>query len=230
MSFDKNSITFLPKPTVQNFADIEGQRFERLTALGIIEKRGGKLLWLCQCDCGNTVSIPTNNLRNGHTRSCGCLRKETTKQRSITHGMTETTEYVSYCHAKARCTNPNDKRYNRYGERGIEFRFQSFEEMLNDIGLKPSPELTLNRIDNDGHYEKGNVAWGDWEEQNNNRSDNVRLTYNGKTQTQMQWSRELNIHRKVLERRRQKGWSDEQVLGTPYVYKKHYPQSSTDNA
>lgn len=88
------------------------------------------------------------------------------------HGASGTPEYAAFIAAKYRCTNPNGPDYVRYGGRGIEFRFSSFEEFLdalktedNPTGLRPSPELTLDRIDNDGHYEIGNVRWATWEQQ-----------------------------------------------------------------
>lgn len=70
-----------------------------------------------------------------------------------------TPEYFAYHNAKQRCQNINNKNYRDYGGRGIEFRFKSFEEFIGHIGLKPSPNLTLDRIKNEGHYKKGNVRW-----------------------------------------------------------------------
>jgi len=74
-------------------------------------------------------------------------------------GGTGSPEYKAYQAARQRCTNPNYPRFDDWGGRGIEFRFTSFEEFLAEVGLKPSPVLTLDRIENDGHYEHGNVKW-----------------------------------------------------------------------
>jgi hypothetical protein len=85
-------------------------------------------------------------------------------------------EYAAYQQARQRCTNPNNPWYLSYGGRGIEFRFKSFEEFVEHIGLKPSPELSLDRKDNDGHYEKGNVRWATQSEQNSNKKRRQLVT------------------------------------------------------
>ena len=74
-----------------------------------------------------------------------------------------------YAAAKQRCTNPKNNSYKNYGGRGIEMRFKSCRELLDEIGHRPSPELSLDRINNDGHYEKGNVRWATILVQANNR-------------------------------------------------------------
>jgi hypothetical protein len=115
------------------------------------------------------------------------------KQSRLRHGHTfwnhakgridHTPEYGAYQDAKQRCTNPNIKSYENYGGRGIEFRFASFEEFLealktpdNPTGLRPVGELengralySLDRIDNDGHYERGNIRWATKPQQQQNR-------------------------------------------------------------
>lgn len=80
-----------------------------------------------------------------------------------------TTEYRSYIHAKGRCECVTNNRYNYYGGRGITFRFNSFKEFLQEVGLKPTPKHSLERINNDGHYESGNVKWATASEQIKNR-------------------------------------------------------------
>ena len=101
--------------------------------------------------------MPSNNLHSGHTQSCGCYSKEAIHAER--HGMSDTPEYHAYTDAQQRCLNPNNPGYPYYGGRGIEFRFNSFEEFFAELGTKASPDLELDRIDNDGHYEVGNVRW-----------------------------------------------------------------------
>ena len=160
-------------------SDLSGQRFGRLVALWPAGRRKtGKstcTVWACQCDDGNVTVVTVGNLTMGKARSCGCLRSETTKRLRTSHGHSRvgqhTTENMAYWAARRRCLSPKSHNYYRYGGRGIEFRFKSFEEFLGDIGLKPSPELTLDRKNPDGHYEPGNVRWATMLEQRHNRSN-----------------------------------------------------------
>src|ERR1700676_2787012 len=88
---------------------------------------------------------------------------------NTTHGMTLSPEYKAYQMAEQRCTNLKDKRYADYGGRGIEFRFASFEEFYKCIGPRPSSKHSLDRVKNEGHYEKGNVRWATPSEQQQNK-------------------------------------------------------------
>jgi hypothetical protein len=82
----------------------------------------------------------------------------------------QTTEFMAYRGAENRCTNPNSDNWERYGGRGIKFLFESFEAFMDEIGPKPSPELQLDRINNDGNYEPGNVRWATALENTHNRA------------------------------------------------------------
>lgn len=149
-----------------------GQRFGSLTVIGLVNIPE-ESVWLCLCDCGKFVRVKGGNLRSGNTRSCGCGRTEKTRTRSLTHGATvnktPSPEYRAYQHAKQRCTNPNDAKYRIYGGRGIEFRFASFPAFFKAVGPRPSSAHSLDRIDNNGHYETGNVRWATATQQANNR-------------------------------------------------------------
>ena len=94
--------------------------------------------------------------------------------------------------ARQRCNNPNDKRFPQYGGRGIEFRFNSFDHFILHIGPRPEG-MTLERIDNDGHYEEGNVRWATHSEQACNRSNTRKYTYQGKTMSCLGWANELGV-------------------------------------
>lgn len=122
-----------------------------------------------QCDCGNRKVILEKHVKAGLILSCRCLQAENTGNRFRKHGAAETDEYRIFRAAKSRCTNPNVKRYKDYGGRGIEFRFASFEEFYEALGPRPSPKHSIDRIDNNGHYEKGNVRWATQVIQNNNQ-------------------------------------------------------------
>jgi hypothetical protein len=126
-------------------------------------------MWNCICDCQGEAVVAGGNLKRGITRSCGCLLGETLVARNYRHGMSETPEYHSYLSAKGRCQNPKNHAYANYGGRGIKFRFEFFEEFFAAVGRKPSPEHTLDRINNEGNYESGNLRWSLPQEQVENR-------------------------------------------------------------
>jgi hypothetical protein len=161
--------------------DLTGMKFGRLTVMWPVGKQGRKIMWMCSCECGSYCAVRGNCLSEGFTNSCGCLRKEKTKELlkgnsfAVIHGHArvgrKSPEYKSYISAKGRCNNPNATSYEDYGGRGIQLRFNSFEEWFAELGPKPEPKrlYSVNRINNDGHYEKGNVEWATAKEQNYNR-------------------------------------------------------------
>jgi hypothetical protein len=146
--------------------DITNERFGRLVALEYAgSNKQNTALWKCQCDCGQTKVVVGSSLRDGSTQSCGCLHRDAVTK----HGLSHTAEYRAYLHAKNRCNNPTNHAYADYGGRGIKCLLTSFKQFINHIGTKPSPDLELDRINNDGHYEVGNVRWATREQQQNNK-------------------------------------------------------------
>jgi hypothetical protein len=108
---------------------------------------------------------------------------------------------------KTRCNNPNQKQYKNYGGRGITYceRWESFYNFLNDMGERP-PNTSLDRIDNDGNYEKGNCRWSPTHVQMRNRSDNVMISYEGKTMCLVDWASLLGVRRQLIKSRLDSGW------------------------
>lgn len=154
--------------------DLTGQTFGRLTVTGPSEKptlHNGKL-WRCLCACGNEKVLSSGHLRSGNTRSCGCLRRETTSKLTFSHGESrnrkDSTELRAYKTAKRRCNDRNFISYKNYGGRGIRFKFKSFQQFLKEIGRRPAGK-TLDRKNNDGHYEPGNIRWATRRQQALNR-------------------------------------------------------------
>lgn len=157
--------------------DQTGRTFGRLTVLERGENTPtGKVRWVCRCECGRIALVWADSLRTGMSRSCGCLQKEWVTARNTTHGHAmggkETKGYLAWHDAKHRCFNPRNKQYRNYGGRGITMAAEWVNDVaafLAHIGPAPGPEYSVDRINNDGHYEPGNVRWATPQEQRANQ-------------------------------------------------------------
>lgn len=205
----------------KNAKDITGQRFGRLIALGPTGKTpSDKIKWLCRCDCGETCEIISNQLLFGKTRSCGCLRKETTAKQSTIHGMSNHPLHGIWRGMISRCTNSSEKAYADYGGRGISiapewrYNFKPFYDYVSQLSHCGEKGYSLDRIDNDGNYEPGNLRWATRIEQSHNSRRVIFLTYDGKTQILSQWAKDLGINTSTLQYRLRK-WSIERALTVP---------------
>jgi hypothetical protein len=163
--------------------DLSGQRFGRLTVLERAPNNGRIVCWRVRCECGEGRVVRGASLRSGRSRSCGCLNVELSAARlradprwgptaAVTHGLTHTPEYHALKAARLRCTNPRNRAFADYGGRRIEYRLPPPGEaaalLIDAIGRRPEG-MTLDRIDNDGHYEAGNLRWATRSEQRRNQ-------------------------------------------------------------
>lgn len=200
--------------------DETGNRYGRL----LVERRAAGsytcAYWQCVCDCGEISMVAGGNLRKGHTTSCGCKNSEVASARKITHGMSRFLVYSVWTAINYRCFNSTHARYPSYGGRGItvckRWRIgteNAFENFLSDMGRKPSKDHSVDRINNDGPYSPENCRWATMEEQQNNRRDNVLITYQKRTKGPVQWAKELGMDVQTIRTRLRSGWTDAQVLG-----------------
>lgn len=189
--------------------NISNQKFGRFLVKKFMYVKKESAYWLCVCDCGNEKIVKGYSLRSGATKSCGCWAKEngTAQLRKVIyrHGKSKTKVYRIFFAARSRCINKKNQKYRTYGERGIKFLWNSFEEFYRDMGDPPSEEYSLDRKDNNGNYSKSNCRWATREEQANNCRSNKNITYKGKTQSLARWCRELKLKYSTTQARILKG-------------------------
>ena len=209
---------FQPIPTNGQFKNISGQRFGRLRVLEFVKTQNGKSYWHCTCECGSQGIFKAEALQIGHTKSCGCLHRETMRKKLFVHGMSRTRIYVIWTNIVKRCTKKDCWNYLRYGGRGIKVcsRWRkSFVNFYHDMGEPPSSKHEIDRIDNDGNYSPENCRWVTKTEQARNRRNNTRIEYAGLTLCIVEWEDRLNVRRGTIRSRLHRGWSVERALTQP---------------
>lgn len=151
--------------------DIAGMKAGRLTVVSLSHVEGGSAFWNCMCQCGQTKVISGKSIRSNVVASCGCIRIEQLIDRSTTHGQTGSPTYYSWANMIQRCTNPSHPRYEDWGGRGIQVcdRWHSFELFLEDMGVKPDGDFSIERLNNNKGYVRDNCKWATRLEQANNK-------------------------------------------------------------
>ena len=190
------------------FIERTGKRYGKL----VVESCAGigdhhEFTWNAVCDCGGKIVAQGSALSNGRTKSCGCLK--------CPHGQSRTTEYRTWRQMKVRCLNHKNKYYNSYGGRGISICDEwvdSFTSFFSCVGKKPSAQHSIDRINNDGNYEPGNVKWSTRMEQQHNTQRVRKLTYLGETLCIREWSRKIGRSANTITKRLNRGWPIENVL------------------
>jgi len=177
---------------MSNFVDYTGHRFGRLIALDWRRKEYGRqglkrIYWRCRCDCGQLSEVMACNLVSGITTSCGCYGRETQHLKNARHQKYGSHLYKLWADIKQRTTNPNAPTFDRYGGRGISMHSRwsdSYEvfaaDVRKEIGDHPGTGFSLDRVNNDGNYEPGNIRWATPIIQNRNKRNLVKFLYNGK--------------------------------------------------
>ena len=201
---------------VVRIINLSGQRFGRLVALEVIGRQARAAVWKCRCDCGTYTNVVAASLKRAHTSSCGCLHREKSAAVNTVHGDWGSGSYQSWHGMMQRCTNPNNKKYSRYGGRGITVcdRWKDYSAFLEDMGPRPE-KLTIERLDNSKGYSKSNCKWATKAEQNRNHCRNRLLTYQGRSMIAPDWAKELGLPMSCISGRLKRGWSVDKALSLP---------------
>lgn len=173
----------------------------------------GQSLWLCECKCGYRQKVDSFWLRSGKHGCQKCAKQKRTK-----HDMSYSPEYRIWRDIIQRCCNPNEPNYKRYGARGINVCDKwkdSFEQFYKDVGDRPAKGYELDRINNDGDYELGNVRWATKKQNNRNRRDNRVFTIDGVTKCLSEWCEVNNKKFGCVDGRLRRGWGIERALKEP---------------
>jgi len=144
--------------------ELKGHRFDRLTVVekDTLRSNGGHVKWVCKCACGSMISAVGKDLKRGHTKSCGCLKRDLFSKRKTTHGLSNHPLYNVWNSMKARCYNIKNTYYARYGGRGITICdrwLESISNFIEDMEEGYQKGLELDRTDNDQGYSKENCRW-----------------------------------------------------------------------
>lgn len=197
---------------------IQGQIFGRLT---VIEKeckvKDKPQRFLCQCSCGNQKIIMGRHLISSHTVSCGCFKKETTRNRVFKHGDSHTPTHSIWVNMRDRCNNKHNKSYPYYGDRGISVceRWNDYSLFIEDMGYRPDG-LELDRIDNNKGYYKENCRWSNRHQQMRNQRRSVIIEYQGESIQMNDLADRFGINKHTFKSRIcYMGWSVEDAISKP---------------
>lgn len=213
--------------------DLTGKKFGKLTAISVDSSKRTGNIWLCRCDCGRTALVLTSRLLNGHTRSCGCMKKESVQrmrdiqeQRGMLHHMTGTPTFNSWHSMMERCFSQKAIRWHQYGGIGIKpcsHIAESPKNLLSTIGERPTG-TSLDRIDNKLGYTCGkcaecksnswakNIRWATAVTQMRNSSRNRLLTIGGVQKCLTEWAEISGLKSITIHARIKSGWSENRWL------------------
>ena len=202
----------------KKYLDLSSLRFGRLLVVkraATARGHGKEAWWIARCDCGRTTTVRGHSLRRGYTRSCGCLQKEMRPTLGIKHGharKSRSPEYATWLGIIARCTNPKNKDFKRYGHLGIYAPWRKdFTLFLQEVGKKPGPHHQIDRIKNNRGYEPGNVRWVTPIHQQRNRGNLRLITFHGQTKCLSAWAEDLGLTSEGLAFRL-KRWTKHRAL------------------
>lgn len=201
-------------------SDLTGKKFGRWIVLGYAGRDGhDKHSWACECACGVCGHVEDSALKVGNSKSCGCAQREAASaagEATRTHGMSKSApEYYVWCSMKQRCLNPNVINWPDYGGRGITVcdRWRdSFEAFFADMGPRPSPQHSIDRIDPNGNYEPKNVRWADPKTQAQNKRCALEIMIDGASIPLADAASNAGLKYSTVRARMKKGWPAERLL------------------
>lgn len=213
----------MAKPISERFAS-KG-KWGRLTPIEFVDFKTfpsgqRRARWRFKCDCGNEPIIDASAVASGNTKSCGCWATDV-RAAAITHGAARTgafaPTYRSWRNMLTRGRNPNINRAERYVLRGITVcddwlpgvDGKGYERFLAYAGERPSPQHSIDRIDNDRGYEPGNVRWVVQSQQTRNQRRNKMVQYQGQLMTLVDAAEKSGIKYQVIRDRIRLGWPPE---------------------
>jgi len=197
-----------------NYKCLIGKKYDRLTVINEIRDISGKIKRVCKCDCGKIIEIDGNYLTTGHTRSCGCILHDVMVKINTTHGLTKVNPrlYRIWTGMITRCRN--DPFYSKFDiDSTWEKDYECFYNWAMSNGYKNN--LSLDRIDNSKGYNPENCRWATRLEQNRNKTNNRKLTFNGKTLLMSEWCSVIGIKPSTLSLRLSRGMPIERALTQP---------------
>jgi len=202
------------------YVNLVGKKYHRLTVISHNEEMSypRKPYWNCLCDCGNEKIVSGNNLKTGQVKSCGCLASEMLIKRNTTHGEADNSPfYALWKRIKGRCYNKNSSDYIYYGARGITLfsawidNYVAFKEYIEKLP-KGENQNSLDRIENNGNYEPGNVRWATQTEQlRNYRRNRYVETLQGKM-LMSDAAKIAGVSNSTMFQRLKSGWPMEKLL------------------
>ncbi len=211
-----------PGRKVKNLA---GQKFGEFTVLQFTGTTHEGAFWLCRCNCGNERTVRSGSLLCGRSKSCGCLKRRLTGERFTKHGQCDSPEATAWTHIKARTLNPEHPSWKDYGGRGITIcdRWRdSFAAFYEDMGPRPTPKHTIDRIENDGPYCKENCRWATRKQQSRNTRVTRFVDFRGERLPIAELAERFGFGKHVIGNRLDLGWDVERIVSTP-VRRKRAP-------
>lgn len=198
--------------------DHTNEKHGRLTVIKFYKRENNKTYWQCECECGNRLVIPITYLTSGDTKSCGCLRKETSAQRQRKKAYIKNHRlYSIWIDMKRRCYNKDRNNYIYYGAKGVKVceewkkDFRNFQDWALKNGYKDN--LTIDRIDYNRNYQPDNCRWVTIFEQNNNLSSNHKICYEWKIYPSMSsFCRENKLNYNKFKQRIGNGYTIQKAM------------------